>query len=91
MGKVEISLVLITKFLFEGFNVGLLIIKVKKKAIKLFLNHILSLKNYFYEKNLQLAKKALPIFLHFSPLKMRRYLISLLSPRSYLHVHFRYR
>lgn len=47
MGKVEISLVLITKFLFEGFNVGLLIIKVKKKAIKLFLNHILSLKNYF--------------------------------------------
>jgi hypothetical protein len=58
MGKVEISLVLITKFLFEGFNVGLLIIKVKKKAIKLFLNHILSLKNYFYEKK----KKSFRIF-----------------------------
>lgn len=29
---------------------GLLIIKVKKKAIKLFLNHILSLKYYFKKK-----------------------------------------
>lgn len=36
MGKVEISLVLITKFLFEGFDVGLLIIKVRKKEIAFF-------------------------------------------------------
>lgn len=46
MGKVEILLVLITKFLFEGFDVGLLIIKVrKKKNCFFFLNyHTLGLK-----------------------------------------------
>jgi hypothetical protein len=38
--------------------VGLLIIKVKKKAIKLFLNHILSLK-FISKEKLKKKKKAL--------------------------------
>lgn len=68
MGKVEISLVLITKFLFEGFDVGLLIIKVRKKKKKLLSPFFFKLPHLRLKKLFHESEIAFPLTFYTSPL-----------------------